>query len=86
MNVVFTHKAKEDYDYWAEVNPKTRDKILELLRNTAETPFKGIGKPEALKHKKPLWSRRITQEHRLVYWVEGDTVTVVGCRYHYTNI
>lgn len=86
MKVVFTDKAKEDFQYWDETNTKTRDKIIELARNTAETPLKGIGKPEALKYNKPLWSRRITQEHRFVYWVEGDTVTVVSCRYHYTNI
>ncbi|MDY1037756.1 Txe/YoeB family addiction module toxin [Lelliottia sp. CFBP8978] len=86
MKVVFTDKAKTDFQYWADTSIKTRDKIIELLRNTVETPFKGLGKPEALKHNKPLWSRRITQEHRLVYWVEDDTITVVACRFHYINV
>lgn len=86
MKIVFTDNAKADYQYWADSNPKTRDKINELLRNVVETPFQGIGKPEALKYHKPLWSRRITKEHRLTYYVENDVVIVVGCRFHYTNI
>lgn len=85
MKVVFTEKAREEFTYWSEVNPKNRDRILELLKNMVETPFAGIGKPEKLLYDKPHWSRRITKEHRLVYRVDDNTITVISCRYHYTK-
>ena len=59
-------------------------KILSLLKDTQKNPFSGLGKPEALKHElQGYWSKRINQEHRLVYQVEDDSVIILSCRYHY---
>jgi toxin YoeB len=81
---LFTSQFRKDVDYWAATNPKLYAKIKRLVQETARDPFTGIGKPEHLKHLLPdLWSRRISQEHRLVYLVEGDFVTFLQCRYHY---
>lgn len=86
MKVRISPQAKSDLQYWAENDPKTHNKVMELIKSAKESPFKGIGKPEALKHRKPLWSRRITKEHRLVYYVEQGDLCIVACRYHYTTI
>ena len=56
-----------------------------LIRNTADTPFVGIGKPEPLKYRNGVWSRRINSEHRLIYQVTNDSIIVVHCRYHYDD-
>ncbi|GIK56183.1 MAG: Txe/YoeB family addiction module toxin [Chloroflexi bacterium] len=57
---------------------------MRLIDNIQQTPFEGLGKPEPLKHElKGLWSRRIDQEHRLVYEVLEDKIRVLACRYHY---
>jgi toxin YoeB len=58
-------------------------KINALIDNLSMSPFKGIGKPEPLKHKKNVWSRRITQTHRITYAVSNDTITILTCRGHY---
>ncbi|EEM2502856.1 TPA: Txe/YoeB family addiction module toxin [Salmonella enterica subsp. indica] len=86
MKVRISPQAKSDLQYWAETDPKTHNKVMELIKSAKESPFKGIGKPEALKHRKPLWSHRITKEHRLVYYVEQGDLYIVACRYHYTTI
>lgn len=86
MKVKIPPQAKGDLDYWAESDSKTHSKIMELIKAVKDNPFRGIGKPEALKHHKPLWSRRITQEHRLVYYVAQGNLYIVACRYHYTTI
>jgi toxin YoeB len=86
MKVRISPQAKSDLQYWVETDPKTHNKVMELIKSAMESPFKGIGKPEALKHRKPLWSRRITKEHRLVYYVEQGDLYIVACRYHYTSI
>jgi toxin YoeB len=77
-----------DYLYWQEHDRKMVLRINELLRDTMRHPFEGLGKPEPLrKQMKGLWSRRISQEHRLIYFVEGEgerqTLTVLQCRFHY---
>lgn len=76
--------AWEDYLYWQKFDKKNLNRINMLLKDICRTPFEGIGKPEPLKG--PLagfWSRRIDEEHRLVYAVENDRVLVIACRGHY---
>ena len=91
MNIVFTKKAWEEFEYWIETDSTIVVKIKELLKSIKENPFKGIGKPEALKHGlKGFWSRRITQEHRLVYKVSGkrgedQKCFIIQCRFHYDD-
>lgn len=77
----------EDYLYWQQQDRKTLKRINELIRDTMRTPFSGIGKPEPLKgNLSGWWSRRITQEHRLVYRVESKVVVVImQCRFHYDD-
>ena len=83
-NIVFDPDAIEDLGYWVGVDRKRAQKILDLILEAAETPFKGRGKPEPLKYKLAgCWSRRITQEHRLVYEVTDRYIRVLACRYHY---
>ena len=84
MMFCFTEKAFEDYQYWEEFNRKTYLRINELLKEISRTPYKGIGKPEPLKHNlKGWWSRRITDEHRLVYRIENNSIIILSCRLQY---
>ena len=84
MNILFTEEAWDDYLYWQCTDKKVLKKLNELIRDVQREPFSGIGKPEALRHQlQGCWSRRITDEHRLVYEIENDTVRIVMCRYHY---
>ena len=77
-------EAFEHFDFWLRNDRKTLIRILELIRDVQRNPFEGIGKPEILKHElKGLWSRRITQEHRLLYRVSDDEIVIVSCRFHY---
>lgn len=91
MNIVFTKYGWEDFTYWMENDPATAIKIKELVQDIKTNPFKGKGKPEPLKHAlKGFWSRRITQEHRLVYSVSGkkgldQKCVIIQCRFHYDN-
>ena len=81
---VFQPEFIEDLTYWVEVDRKIALKILKLVNQILREPFKGAGKPEPLKYFGPgVWSRRITQEHRLVYLVQSDRVDFLQCRYHY---
>lgn len=83
-NLVFTPNAFEHYRYWQESDPKILRKLNQLLQECQRTPFAGTGKPEALKNElRGFWSRRISQEHRLVYEVDANNVFVTSCRYHY---
>lgn len=83
--VIFEHQAFEDYSNWAIYSIKTFKKIIELLRDIKRDPFKGIGKPEPLKHELAgFWSRRITEEHRLVYKISGNDIIIVSCKGHYS--
>ncbi len=84
MNIQFSSKGWEDYLYWQETDKKTLKKLHELMKDVSRSPYEGIGKPEPLKHAlRGFWSRKITDEHRLVYKVEGNVLYVVQARYHY---
>lgn len=84
MNVCFTENAWEDYLYWQKMDRKIVKRIHALIKDIKRNPFEGIGKPEPLRYDLAAkWSRRITDEHRLVYQVDGNNVIVYTCRYHY---
>ena len=88
MKIVWTVQAWEDYRYWQRTSPKILDSINDLIRDIERNQFRGLGKPEPLKHVlQGWWSRRITGEHRLVYRVAGKGATqrieIAQCRYHY---
>lgn len=84
MNLLFFSKAWEDYLYWQQTDKKVLKKINELIKDISRNPYEGIGKPEPLKHAySGYWSRRITDEHRILYKVEDNTVKIVQVRYHY---
>lgn len=81
---VFQPECLEDLRYWIETDRKIAIKVLSLVEAALEDPFRGAGKPEPLKYLGPnLWSRRITQEHRLVYLVREDRIDFLQARYHY---
>jgi toxin YoeB len=74
----------DDLTHWSQTEPRVLVRILKLLEEIRRQPFQGTGKPEPLRHLGGgVWSRRITQEHRLVYRVDKDTVWLLQCRYHY---
>ncbi|MEH2193954.1 Txe/YoeB family addiction module toxin [Nostoc sp. DSM 114161] len=82
--VAFEPEAFEQLGQWATEDKKIFKKILELIRDIQRDPFAGIGKPEPLKYElQGYWSRRITDEHRLVYKVEEDLLIILTCKYHY---
>jgi toxin YoeB len=84
MNIKWTPAAMDDYHYWQKKNPKKVERINELLKDCKNNPFKGIGKPEPLKgNLNGYWSRRIDNEHRLVYTFSKETITIFQCRFHY---
>lgn len=84
MQIVFLTNAWEDYLFWQKHDDKRMLKVNELIKQCTRTPFEGIGKPEALKNDlSGWWSRRIDQEHRLVYRVEKDRLYIAQCRKHY---
>jgi toxin YoeB len=82
--LVWTRSAWDDYPYWQRHDGKTLRRINRLIRDTLRRPFEGRGKPEKLKGDlSGLWSRRIDHFNRLVYAVDGQTLTIISCRYHY---
>ncbi|HHE1453388.1 Txe/YoeB family addiction module toxin [Yersinia enterocolitica] len=84
MRIIFSSCSWEDYLYWQQTDKEILKRINELVKNIQRTPFEGKGKPEPLKHNLAgFWSRRITEEHRLVYEVSGDNLLIAACRYHY---
>ncbi|MHB1088570.1 MAG: Txe/YoeB family addiction module toxin [Acidimicrobiales bacterium] len=86
MRLVFTPLGWEDYLYWQTNDKPTLKRLNRLLEDTVRDPFEGIGKPEQLRHVLAgCWSRRIDEEHRLVYLVDGDDVVVLQARFHYGN-
>lgn len=84
MKLIFADEAWVDYLYWQKQDKRMVDRINKLIRETQREPFSGIGKPEALKHAlSGFWSRRITDEHRMVYCVEADDLLIAQLRFHY---
>jgi toxin YoeB len=88
MKLLWSGAAWEDYPYWQATDPKVLRSINDLIRDINRDPFKGLGKPEPLKHAlQGWWSRRITGEHRLVYRMSGkghdQQIEIAACRYHY---
>ncbi len=84
MEIRFSNEGFEDLNYWKKNNPQMVNRIKKLLENILESPYEGIGKPEPLKYGlSGFWSRRINQEHKLVYRVKDEIIEVISCRYHY---
>lgn len=83
-DAVFQPEFREDLRYWVDTNRKTALRLLALVEAIMRDPFSGIGKPKPLKYLGPgVWSRRLTQEHRVVYLVSEDRVDFLQARYHY---
>jgi toxin YoeB len=84
MKLIFADAAWEDYLYWQRQDKRIVERIHKLIQEVQREPFVGIGKPEPLKHDfAGYWSRRITDEHRMVYKIEGDGLLIAQLRYHY---
>lgn len=82
--ITFRLRAWEDYLYWQQTDRKILKRINVLIKDIRRDAFKGMGKPEALKHQySGFWSRRIDNEHRLIYTIVDDELIIVQCRYHY---
>ena len=86
MRLIFAEQAWDDYQYWLQTDRKITRRIHELIKDTMRNPLDGIGKPEPLRHALAgYWSRRITEEHRMVYKVEGNSLLLAQLRYHYAS-
>lgn len=84
MELVWQTNAWEDYCYWQKQDKKILERVNELIKDCLRPPFKGIGKPEPLKgNYAGCCSRRITQEHRLIYKINARRLHILQCRYHY---
>lgn len=84
MKFIFVEESWEDYLYWQKNDKNKLKRINELLKDISRNPYHGIGKPEPLKYKySGFWSRRIDDEHRLIYQVKDEEVLIAKCRYHY---
>lgn len=83
-SLIFDPNAIEDFSYWVQNDKRKAEKILKLIREILKNPFDGTAKPEPLKYElSGSWSRRIDQEHRLVYQVTDEKIRIASCRYHY---
>ncbi|RYZ27243.1 MAG: Txe/YoeB family addiction module toxin [Chitinophagaceae bacterium] len=90
MNIQFTPAAWEEFEYWQDTDTDILDKIRTLIKDIQRSPFKGIGKPEPLNGElSSFWSRRITQEHRLVYRIAekgtSQVCQIIQCKFHYDD-
>ena len=84
MKLIFSERAWEDYLHWQETDRRLLARINQLIRAIQREPFRGIGKPEPLKHAfQGYWSRRLNDEHRIVYKIQDDSVLIAQIRYHY---
>ena len=82
--IVFEGRVFQDFVAWETINKKLYQRIADLVMDILRHPFTGIGKPEPLKHElKGYWSRRINDEHRLVYKVTHEAILIISCKYHY---
>ena len=84
MRVSFTDSAWKDYLYWQSTDKNIVKRINGLIKDIQRSPYEGIGKPEPLRFQlQGCWSRRINQEHRIVYELIGDELLIISCRFHY---
>ncbi|MCK5695840.1 MAG: Txe/YoeB family addiction module toxin [Desulfobacula sp.] len=84
MKLIFSANAWEDYLFWQKTDKKKLQRINVLIKDIQRNKFEGIGKPEPLKHNlSGYWSRRINNEHRIVYKIENDAILIAQLRYHY---
>ena len=84
MRLIFADAAWDDYLHWQQQDRRMVERINKLIKEAQREPFAGIGKPEPLKHALAgYWSRRITDEHRMVYKIDGDSMLIAQLRYHY---
>lgn len=84
MKLVFAEKAWEDYLHWQKTDKKILNRINALIKEIQRDPFEGVGKPEPLKHAlSGYWSRRINDEHRIVYKIHDGAILIAQLRYHY---
>jgi len=84
MNLIFADHAWDDYLYWQKTDKKMVKRINSLIKDIQRSPFEGVGKPEPLKHAlSGYWSRRINDEHRIIYKVDSKSVHIAQLRYHY---
>jgi toxin YoeB len=84
MNLIFADHAWGDYLYWQKTDKKMVKRINSLIKEIQRSPFEGIGKPEPLKHAlSAYWSRRINDEHRIIYKIDSESVYIAQLRYHY---
>jgi toxin YoeB len=84
MKLIFSEQAWEDYLYWQKTDKKLLERINTLIKDTSRSPFQGIGKPEPLKNAlSGYWSRRINDEHRIVYKISDGSMLIAQLRFHY---
>jgi toxin YoeB len=84
VKLIFSENAWEDYLYWQNTDRNMLKRVNSLIKEIQRSPFEGMGKPEPLKHRLAgYWSRRIDNEHRIVYKVEGDVLLIAQLRHHY---
>jgi len=84
MKLIFSENAWKDYQYWLRNDKKSLKRINELIKDIQQNKYEGVGKPEPLKHNlSRYWTRRINNEHRLVYKIENDSIWIAQLRYHY---
>ena len=84
MKIVFSSQSWDDYLYWQKTDKRILKRVNSLIREICRDPYRGAGKPEPLRHALAgYWSRRTTEDHRLVYKVEEDAVLIAQVRYHY---
>lgn len=84
MKLIFSETAWEDYQYWIKTDKKILKRVNALIQDIQRSPFSGIGKPEPLKHGlSGYWSRRINDEHRIVYKATDESIFIAQARYHY---
>ena len=84
MAIIFSSISWEDYQFWLENDRKKLERINKIIKDCLRSPFEGIGKPEPLKHNlQGCWSRRIDNEHRLIYEYSASNISIISCRNHY---